>query len=400
MTDWQKFNQSYLIRCPYIAYFLGFFWGDGYLFKHTRWRTRGVGCDQNAEDFIHVKEIFERVDDGWRTFDRIINEKKYPRIYKTDWPMHDWLFDLGYQDKSVSHQRVLNIIHQDYQRFFILGLFDADGNIFCQPDGKQARACIVGPINQDWSALENLLSHNGIKNYIEKRIDKNEHEYSYIHLDGVAQIPKFFDFLYKNTSPDLFFQRKKDKFDLVVKYLPIEYGSLRYLEYVKFDYSSFNFPDFKVIRCMNPEDSDSKWECIYENGRVEYYGSSYMSNLKNMVLRGEYKSSFKTTRKYNHIHFNNRLGKWFADVYDPTSGKRWQKRTDCEEKAAKISDCAMIVLQNASKETLNFPELYDFYIQNKDELMAKRKRSKNKSKINEAGKVEEFEKFKEELGNL
>lgn len=363
--DITHFNTRNKIACPYLAYFLGFFWGDGWLFKSKKWQTRGIGCDQNKSDFKHVKAIFERVLPNWKNFVRIIKGKSYPRIYKVDWEVYDFLITLGYGEKSGSHNKVLNILDDGVKRYFVLGLFDADGCIRAKTNGSQSAANIVGPINQNWGSLQRLLKKNNIETYIDRIIDKNGHKYSYLKVKNQLNILEFYTLLYKDTHGDLFFKRKKKIFDKVIEYLdkriPQRYGSTKYMDQGRYDYTCFPFRFFKVTKLINQSSSDWEWECLFPNGRREVYSSVMLGSIKKQEERGVFRETYKSKRRFNRVRFIKKKNKWLSCI-KLSNGKSWSKITDSEEEAAKMADYGLIYYRSARANELNFPELYDEYI--------------------------------------
>ena len=155
-------------------------WGDGTI-SFSKGKV-GKNCYSGPRYSISVSlveedaQCVEFIFKNWK-----INKHKYKnKNWKTRQTFYlNWkkgflfLEDLDFNKKSVkSPTKILNLIKEDYHKYFYRGWADADG---FSKGLKKRIFYICGSYEQDWSALENFCFKNKLLFKIERkfRINKN-----------------------------------------------------------------------------------------------------------------------------------------------------------------------------------------------------------------------------------
>lgn len=277
------------IKDPKTAYLLGFLWGDGYISKHPDWDSYIVGCEISESDFKELKEIFF-YSHCWNILKRERYGKVYYRIYSADKELYKFLYNLGYKNKEGSHEKVLSIIDVEFRRFFILGLFDADGNIF-EKNGRESNCTICSAFSQNWTYLRDLLKENGIDFKIIQRVDKKRGSgYSHFMTNTISDVCRFSIYLYEDTPVDLGLSRKRIAFKRVNEYVKERYGSLIYNG--RIDYSSFLFDGLEVLAPVSLKDKKWKWVCLLPDGTKIIRGMNWLASKRGKRNESKYIGMF------------------------------------------------------------------------------------------------------------
>lgn len=199
---------------PIIAYFLGLAWSDG----HVRKQVFTMGFSET--DGIEFYELIKRVA-NFKLYIRKSGKDK-PRaimnIYSVKFSK--FLLNLDYGVKSESSPtKVLNIIPKNLQRYFWLGLFDADGCPFINKKTGSVTMSFAGSYNQDWSDLQSFLNELNCKNEIIRRVT-SKGKSSVISLRSRYDAVRVLSILYKDYDDNLIgLKRKHSKF-LQMKNIP------------------------------------------------------------------------------------------------------------------------------------------------------------------------------------
>ncbi len=252
------------VQCPYVAYLMGFLWGDGYLTKSPTWDSVIIGCEFQASDLDHLLRAFGHLG-KWHLFKRERYGKTYCRLYCADKPLYHQLVKLGYRQKHLSHRRALEAIAPELRRFFLLGLFDADGSL-TERDGRMANFSICSDRRQQWGALDTLMRESGIRCHVRRKNDKRGHGHSFIKTGKITEISKLYDILYSDTPEDMYMPRKHAAFKRSRDYILHEYLSTRFG--ARFDYTLYPFQDIRVIRPIDQSKKRWQWECQDKEGRL------------------------------------------------------------------------------------------------------------------------------------
>lgn len=171
-------EQFYNIIKPEIAYFLGLFWGDGYLVHRVN--KHEICLENKSEDGIEFyKNSLSKIG-KWSVSNRNRGNSKMFKIGVNNEPLCHFLIDNKYDQKSkVSPNVILSKIPKDLIHLFWLGFLDADGCIYVCSTRSAQTVSFSGSYDQDWSAL--------IKLFKELKIDFNLGRYKYKTKFGKIQ---------------------------------------------------------------------------------------------------------------------------------------------------------------------------------------------------------------------
>lgn len=177
------------INDKYFCYILGLLWGDGYLYKGR------VGISMISEDLEKLIYLFNKIG-TWRLNRykrKNKNWKEQLTLRVTDDIFYNFLVSMDYNNKSnTSPYKILKTINENNVKYFIRGLFDADGSFYLN---KNTRQCIItSNYEQDWTFLSNLYDEKGWKFSINRQKSKTGNRSS-IRITN-KNIIEFSDYIY------------------------------------------------------------------------------------------------------------------------------------------------------------------------------------------------------------
>lgn len=194
-----------------IAYFLGYFWADGYIYHYisnniNNWR---IVLEIQEEDAISILPIMNTLGE-WS-----IQKRKREDNWKSTWSfvtnnkdLYTFLLDNDYRDKStVEPTKILSIIPRELHNYFWKGFVDGDGSL--DVIGKGAYFEVASTYDYKYTEFEKYISDYHVKGTIYKQISKKNHSSSVYKIYGKKILnlePIFIDFG---------LQRKTNKFNLI-----------------------------------------------------------------------------------------------------------------------------------------------------------------------------------------
>jgi hypothetical protein len=191
------------ITKPEIAYFLGYFWADGHLFK----KTNSIKIVIEESDALNIAKIFNNCG-NWGIY-KVTNNcgTKGIAFQFTDYYLHEFLKRNDYLVKSgASADKILSRIPERLKHYWWRGYFDGDGSI----DGKTTLS-ITSVFDQRWLFYKKLCKKLHITYRIYRRIRKDTgSKYSTVNITKRSERDRFCDYIYRNY--------KKDKIGLERKY--------------------------------------------------------------------------------------------------------------------------------------------------------------------------------------
>lgn len=192
-----------------MAYFLGFFWADGYIRKQTE-----LIIEITEEDGLKLQSIFNKVS-MFKIYKRIrINRKPQMSFVLYNPSVAELFKNLGKYPKSIeSHEKILNYIPQDYHIWFFRGLIDGDGCFYINQNNKaMIQFSITNSYYFDWDFLQNYFIENFQCNcQIKRRSHKNNtYHSSIIRLCGKTNVQRLISKLYSETD-GIYLPRKFNK---------------------------------------------------------------------------------------------------------------------------------------------------------------------------------------------
>lgn len=193
-----------------LAYWLGFFWADGYIRKDSE-----LIIEITEEDGIMLEHIFTRLA-SFKIYKRS-REGRKPQMsfYYRDKNIAQILKSLGKYSNSIeSHEKILNYIPEKYRNYFIRGLIDGDGCFYT--DSKHVQFSITNNINYDWDYLQNYLNNIYNLNCSVKNTETNTGNSSTLRASGKYNIIEFIKHLYK-IKDGIWLPRKFNKSEFILK---------------------------------------------------------------------------------------------------------------------------------------------------------------------------------------
>ena len=200
-----------------LAYFLGYFWADGYISNKG-----SLAINIVQEDGDKVFPIFQKL--GQFNIYHQIRKGRKPQseiqINRVD--IATQLRQLGKYSKTVeSHQKIIDYIPQKYWAYFLRGYIDGDGCYYIQSKKNTFSTIfsIASSYDQDWTGIQKLLEYFGLKTKVIKRQTKTGCS-SYIRNCNSKEIKEFVEkFILKKIIFDFLENMKKFNFFLIYKYL-------------------------------------------------------------------------------------------------------------------------------------------------------------------------------------
>lgn len=196
------------------VYMLGLLWADGYVSKGD-YKISLTNKIRDALDFL--KTVF--ITGNWCTFYECNQEKNWSdtlKFFISNKFLVKNLNKLGYYPLSrESACKILAIIPENLKHYWFLGLIDGDGCFYFNDKHKLRQFQITGPIDQDWTFVENLFKILNIEYYIDRRIvnfNGKIKKRSNIRIFGRENIRNLGNYLYKTYRYDTIgLSRKYDK---------------------------------------------------------------------------------------------------------------------------------------------------------------------------------------------
>lgn len=185
-----------------VAYFLGFFWSDGSIFRDE------VKIEIKSTDGSEISNVVNSFG-KWRVRDRIkkLNNKKYKQtiICINDKYIKEFLIENDFNKKSLdSPTKILQKIPNDLKNYFFRGLIDGDG-CFCSKNRNYFS--ITGNMDQNWFDVEELFNKLDIK-YSLNRMKRKQGNSSYVVVSSKLDIIKLGNYLYGDYFDGIGLERK------------------------------------------------------------------------------------------------------------------------------------------------------------------------------------------------
>lgn len=209
---------------------MGFIWADGYIAKRERTQENGnTRLEYNLKlaikdsDSEHIQKFLNDLDSNYPVhiykstgFDK--NDNAYEaRAFITNREMCSFLYEeLGIVPRRHDASKLIAHIPSDLHRYFILGLFDADGSLCSyQGDyGKKLNVSFGGSISLLRFIENHLIENQIVDKYRNGRQMGQRHEgrdgtWLALNFSGVPQCMKILNYLY--DSP-IYLDRKYQKY--------------------------------------------------------------------------------------------------------------------------------------------------------------------------------------------
>lgn len=203
------------VTTPESAYFLGFFWADGNIYKKPGARgSKCVSIQLAKSDALSIKNLFLKVCPYFSLGVRKGKGNVQDRIRFRKWSgkLFDFLEAKDYHIKSgAAPDKILSHIPERLHNYWFRGYFDGDGCVMLRGAKKtQVNVVFVSCSKQDWSFVSNMLRKNKIYNFYIYEMKHKVGESSRVSINGIDNSRRIFNFLYRGKEFGL--KRKKTKF--------------------------------------------------------------------------------------------------------------------------------------------------------------------------------------------
>lgn len=188
-----------------LAYFLGYFWADGYINIKAKTLTIEIA----EEDGLVIEPILKTLA-NFKIYKRT-REGRKPQMsfYYKDHEIVEILTSLGKYPRTIeSHKKILEFIPSEYHIYFLRGLIDGDG-CFYTDEKHVVQFSISNSFDFDWSyfieyckKLDLCLSTN-LQEFKQNKASK-------VRCSNSKQIVQFISLLYKE-SDNIWLKRKYEK---------------------------------------------------------------------------------------------------------------------------------------------------------------------------------------------
>ena len=145
----EKINSQFILNPLQItkesAYFIGFFWADGYIRRNKELVIEIVKEDGNL-----LIDVFNKLGNWGISFRNRENRKPQIIFQTTNKNLCDFFIKMGkYSKSSESHEKILNHIPKEYHSHFLRGLIDGDGCFYIGNEDKHIQFSLSGNLDQN-----------------------------------------------------------------------------------------------------------------------------------------------------------------------------------------------------------------------------------------------------------
>lgn len=222
-----NFNFFDEIDNPKKAYWLGFIWSDGYVAKRKRLSSSGktrieynLKLSVQESDAGHAQKFLEDIESNYPVKFYKTNgfefSQREARAFVTNLHMGSLLYEhYGIVPKRHDVSKILAIIPENLYRYFILGVFDADGS-FSEYSGEYGGKMRVsfGGSQELLNFIESILIKEGIAQKQNRKLivrhEGKDGNWRSIAFSGIPQASKVLNWLYKDSEIHL--DRKYEKY--------------------------------------------------------------------------------------------------------------------------------------------------------------------------------------------
>ena len=228
-----NFNYFDKIDTPDKAYWLGFIWADGYIAKRIRKQSNGrVRIEYNLKlalqesDASHVQKFLDCIESNYPVhFYQSNGFNKEPRLEARAFITNLHMCSLLYEDYGLIPRRcdvspLLKQMPKEHEKFFILGIFDADGSFTTyHGDYGDKMNVVFGGSEFLIRFIENHLTTNEIilkattdsgQRKLHQRHDGKDGTWRTLNFAGKRQCMKIINYLYKDSP--IYLDRKYQKY--------------------------------------------------------------------------------------------------------------------------------------------------------------------------------------------
>jgi len=185
-----------------FVYFLGYLWGDGYVRNCGVSKNNSIHLEIYKDDGLDILQKMNSILD-WNIYYRTRKNKKESMTFTINSRvLTEYLVSLNYNKKSFDYPIVLDDISQEMKRYFYLGLSDADGCFYHNPNHYTYQYHISSTIDQNWKHVKDIFDYLDIRYKVKKKeiIRKTGkiERHSIILISNKEDFLKFGNYLYSD----------------------------------------------------------------------------------------------------------------------------------------------------------------------------------------------------------
>lgn len=260
-----------------FAYFIGFVWSDGFINRNSY-----VVIEIIKDDGLNLFNIFSKVGEFKYSERKREGRQEQSTFFFNNKELANFFIENGkYSNTIESHEKILNIIPDEYKIYFLRGLIDGDGCFYAQKPNKKwnnnaPQFTIAGRYEQDWDALCEYLKSLGVNMRIKRRVHKTSKS-SIIQTTSPKEIEILIDKLYLNED-NIFLERKfKKSKNIIEEHNRCTKESLEKRQ----KYEIFNGKDYVIVDNLKKYAKDNGY--CYEN--LNKLANNYIKKYKNFKIR-------------------------------------------------------------------------------------------------------------------
>ena len=210
---------------------MGFLWADGYISKRNRIQPNGrVRLEYNIKltlkdtDYNHIQKFLNDLESNYpihfytsEGFNKTFANRE-ARAFITSLYMGSFLYEeLGLVPNRHDASKMITHIPKEFHKYFILGLFDADGSFSAYQNdgyGKKLNVAFGGSESLLRFIEQHLIENNIVETYkngreLQKRHEGRDGTWLSLKFAGKVQGMKILDYLYDSS---IYLDRKYQKY--------------------------------------------------------------------------------------------------------------------------------------------------------------------------------------------
>jgi hypothetical protein len=181
---------------PEMAYFLGFFWADGYIWRDTKSKSKILMLHFLTEDYLTIKEPLHKIVDWDVRFENIKNRNPSSFLSFRGFDIADFLTSFDYIDRTMkSPERIINHIPENIRHYWFRGYLDGDGFI----SQNRTKITFSSGFHQNWNFMIRLCESLNIQKFtINHSINKLGHKNSLFYMSDLESCCRLIKYIYKD----------------------------------------------------------------------------------------------------------------------------------------------------------------------------------------------------------
>lgn len=224
----KRFNEKFfdVIDSEEKAYWLGFIWSDGYVYKHETKNIYKTKLDLSEQDVGHLEKLKKSLESSHtlKLYDYQGNPFTNSRMVRFDTANNYFSEKLRTEYDLVpfrtSAEKIFNKTPENYKRHLIRGILDADGSVIVYKNNRGSTCYRVSfctledVINriQDYFLAQNLIKSE-VKKF--KRHEGRDGNVFQIGFTGNKQVISILQYLYKDSL--VYLDRKYEKYIKIIE---------------------------------------------------------------------------------------------------------------------------------------------------------------------------------------